>query len=291
VVIKDLTIVAFAEAVAINVGNGNVTVKGCDINANNSYGAFGCNGGNLSAYANNITNVLTAVYGTGCEANLKHNYWGVYNGDPAQFGMDEEPWIDDWNARLGNEVDTYADGYITTGGSVTLGGASLIGGTGTAVIVSHGKSNPPFGNGISQYIYSMCGEYYDFFVRGGSGAWSIVLPVDNNTDCNANVLNKENVYSITDIADCDTTGNPACWDPVPKENISIPGQSLMIAGLTAGGLEGTQYVVGSSDGTDPTVIQLRSLTATSVRNVLPLALLMLALLLGSGGLILARKRR
>jgi hypothetical protein len=188
-------------------------------------------------------------------------------------------------------VESYADANINTGGSVTLDGASLSGGTGTAVIVSHGKNYPPFGNGISQYIYSMCGEYHDFFLRGGTGTWSIVLPVDDNADCNTNVRDQKAVNKITDIADCDTETNPACWDPV-TQNVSILGQSLQISGLAASELEGTQYVVSSSDGTDPTVIQLRSLTASSARNIwLPLGLLLTAVIFGSGGLILARKRR
>jgi hypothetical protein len=51
-----------------------------------------------------------------------------------------------------------------------------------------------------------------------------------------------------------------------------------------------RWAVGNAVG--PTVIQLRSLTASSARNTwLPVALLVIALVLGSGGLILARKRR
>jgi hypothetical protein len=285
VVIRDLAITADEPAVAINVGGGMVTVKGCTIDANAGT-AFGCGGGTLSAYANNFTNVVAATSGTGCTASLKHNYWGTYDGSgPVGLG-------NAWNARLGNMVASYADGYINApGGVVTLNGATMGGGMGTAVIVSHGKNYPPFGNGIAEYIYSMCGEYYDFFVRGGSGNWNLVLPVDNNIACNANVRDLGALYKISNIADCGSATNPACWDRVTT-GVSIVGQSLQVSGLSASELEGTQYVVGSSDGSDPTAIQLRNLTASSTRNVwLPLAFLLIALGFGCGGLILARQRR
>jgi len=137
----------------------------------------------------------------------------------------------------------------------------------------------------------MCGYYFDFFVRGGSGNWNVVMPVDNNPACTANVLNRHAVFKITYIADCAAVGDPACWDAVTV-GVSIIGQTLQVSGIPASELSGTQYVVGSTDCSDPTAIQLRSLTASSARNTgLPITLLLIALVLGSGGLLLAYKRR
>ena len=285
VVIKDFAVIAGGTTAAINVNGGIVTVKGNAIDANSSV-AFNCLGGSLNAYANNLSNLGTAKNGSACTANLAHNWWGTYDGSgPIGLGSD-------WDARLGNLVESYSDGYLSVpGGNVTLGGASMGGGTGTAIIVSHGKDYPPFGNGIAKYINSMCGIYFDFFVRGGSGNWNVVMPVDNNPECTANVLNQHAVFKITNIADCAMLGDPACWDPVTV-GVSIIGQTLQVSGIPAFELSGTQYVVGSTDGSDPTAIRLRSLTASSARNTgLPITLLLIALLLGSGGLLLAYKRR
>ena len=197
VVIKNLAIIADPSFSAIRIDGGNVKVKGNTIDVNNST-AFECGSGILNAYANNLFNVVNGVSGSGCTVNLEHNFWGVYDGS-GPSGLSP----DDWTARLGNVVEAYSDATFTIpGGSVTLNGAALGGGTGTAVIVSHGKNYPPFGNGITPYINSMCGDYYDFFVRGGNGNWYISMPVDDNVPCNTNVLAPQVVFRIDNIDDC-----------------------------------------------------------------------------------------
>jgi hypothetical protein len=277
-----LTINAGAATDLLDVDGGTVTVKGNTLSGGGY--AFDHGGGSISAYANNITGYTNAYTGSGSE-NLRHNWWGNYSTAPA--GLPSA----DWDARLGNLVSQWADGINSASLAMTGGTAQISGGTGTAVIVSHSKNYPPFDNGITQYIYSMCGEYLDFFVRDAAGVWSVAAPVDNNVTCNTNTRDLGRIYRINNVAECSTPDNAACWDRVTS-GVSVNGQLLTVSGLQTSSLSGTQYVVGSSDGTDPTVVQIRSLSASGARNSwLPVGVLALSLVLGGAGFFLARWRR
>jgi hypothetical protein len=85
--------------------------------------------GNNYAYANNITGFTTGVNNTGGSLNAGHNWWGAHDPVPAS--------VNDTNAfdyRLGAAVSSWSD-------AGALGDASLTtaGGSGTPVIVSHGR--------------------------------------------------------------------------------------------------------------------------------------------------------
>ncbi|MFZ0546607.1 MAG: PQQ-dependent sugar dehydrogenase [Candidatus Promineifilaceae bacterium] len=240
------TIASFDVAVAVH-GPGTAVVKGSSFDGNNTI--FEQSDGTLIAYANNIETYTTAVNATGGSRSLAHNWWGTYS-DPAPPGLAAP----DWAARLGAPVVSWADGD----GAAVLGAAQLTGGGGTAVIVNHGRSNWPFGVGITGSVISMCSDYYDFFTVNGSGTWSLEVPVDDDTDCNLNALMALKLYWITDIADCDGPGSTSCWDLIVT-NISAVGQNLVVSGLTVSDLGGTPFVSGASG--IPTAITLRTARA------------------------------
>jgi hypothetical protein len=232
-------------------------------------------GTSVVAYANNISGFANGHTGTGAP-NLRHNYWGTTDPLAAALpGLDATTWA----ARLGVDVEGWADGT----GTATLGGATLSGGTGTGVIVSHGRdlvSDSPFGNGTAGYGDAMCSEYYDFFTVNGGGNWTVTVPVDNNVSCNANTRDMQRLYWIADISQCTPSTNLTCWDLVAGTTTS--GQTLQVAGLTAAQLGGTPFVAGSPQSTDPNLATVRRLTATPASP--PLAGLGVAVVLGVLGL-------
>ncbi len=280
VIIRDLQINAASGQPAISVLAGDAVVKGNTIDAN-TLTAFSYTAGTLHAYANNVTDLGTASDTTSTNVNLKHNWWGDAWTSPTGLVAS------DWAARLGAPMVKWADGV----NSVNLDGATLSGGTGTVAIVSHDRSNPPFGNGITPFQSSMCGPYLDYFLVSGSGSWTVAAPVDDSAACNLNTRDPGVIYMVNTIAECTPSTNTACWDRVTT-GVSVSGQTIYAAGISTAQLGGTQFVVGSTSGSDPTVIQLRSMSATSARNTwLPMILLVSALLLGGSGLYLARKAR
>jgi hypothetical protein len=264
-----------------SIGNGNLTVKGITLTTSST--VFSQTGsGALVAYANNISGYTTAYVGAGTP-NIGHNYWGT--NDPsaaAPSGISPA----DWARRLGASRGGWAEGS----GAATLISATLSGGSGTAVIVSHGRgaANAPFGNGIAPYVNQMCSDFYDFFTIGGSGSWTVQIPVDNTSNCNANTLAFKRAAWITDLTQCTPTTNPACWSAYPAANITTNGQNLLLNGVTTAQLGGTPFVAGSTTGTDPTAVTLEHVIAREegTVNFAP-ALLVLAAALGAG--FLARR--
>ena len=230
-------------AKGIRIVGGAATVKGNGIDGNSTVFEIG-NAGTLLAYANNITAFTNAGLTTAAGTfNARHNWWGAHSTQPT--GVDN----DSWRYRLGALVTTWADGN----GAATLGSAILSGGTGTAVIVSHGRelANAPFGNGAAPWANQTCSDYYDFFTVGGGGEWTVSIPVDDNTDCNANTLNNNRLYWIPAITTCSGNATPSCWG-FPS-TITRSSQNLVASGLTVAMLEGTPFVAGeSSGGADPT---------------------------------------
>ncbi len=263
---------------AINVA-GSLTAKGNTINAAGQTAFTVGASGNLDAYANNVSGLGTALSSAGT-ANLGHNWWGSYASQPTGLSAG------DWAVRLGAPVVSYADGT----NSATLNGATLSNGFGTAVIVSHGRSNPPFGNGITPFINSMCGEYFDFFVRNATGTWTVAQTVDNSAACNLNARDQGLVYHIANIGDCATASDTACWDKVVS-GVSVGGQVIYAAGFSTAQLQGSQFVVGSSTGTDPTAIVLRDLNATPDLTPWPLILAAVVVVAAMLALSLILRRR
>ncbi len=242
----------------IGVGTANALIKGNTIVTNTT--VFSQSDGVLTAYANNITNFTTGVITTGGTYNIRHNWWGKYS-DPAPSGVNAT----DWQARLGAPVDTWADGNNGT----ALGNANLNGGTGTAVIVSHGRiaANAPFGNAIAPYL---CSDYYDFFTANASGTWTVTVPIDNTADCNSQVRDPGKVFWIPY-----PLPDPAHWAPVTT-NIITRSQVIAVVNLAPTDLGGTPFVAGL--GSNPTAITLIDFSAASTSTnyvlliVLPIVL-------------------
>jgi hypothetical protein len=143
---------------------GDVTFRGLTLNGSP---AINNSGGTVTAYANNIIGGITAGSGS-----YSHNWWGSYTVQPSGVSND------DWGKRLGAAVEGYGIG--------SLGLASVTGGTGTAVVVSHGRghTNAPFGHATAEDGNTQCSDYYDFFVASGSGGnWLVSVPIDNRPSC------------------------------------------------------------------------------------------------------------
>lgn len=271
----------------VTIGAGNVTLKG--LNLTNAPTVFNRTGvGTLTAYANNITAFTIAYTGAGTPA-IGHNFWGT--SDPlavAPSGIS----VGEWAKRLGAPRVTWAEGV----GSAMLITASLSGGTGTAVIVSHGRglANAPFGNGLTPYANQMCSDYYDVFTIGGSGTWTGQVPVDNTANCNTNTLNARKIFWITStLSACSPASSTGCWGLVPTTSltVNISGQNLVISGLTVAQLGGTAFVAGDPSGNDPTAVTLRGFSGTSASPDLGRLVLLFGLSAGSLGLLIGRLRR
>jgi len=269
----------------------SATVRGNTFSNNTSYG-FTHGSGTLAAYANNLTGNNSngyQAYVTTAAAAAK-NWWGSHSDSsvgPTSNGTTS--YAAGWSARLGADVSSWAAGS----GSATLGNAALSGGTGDGVIISFGRgsANAPFDNGVPPYVNRVCSDYYDFYgVTSGSG-WTVQLPIDNSTDCIANVLNYELAYVIGGVGDCTTSNNTACWDKIDEAgapNIVVSGNNLLITGVD---LAGTHIVAGDSSGNDPTAITLTGISAAANGAFLPVLVVGLALVVSLGAVIVVRKRR
>ncbi len=212
-------------------GSGTAVIKGNDLSGNDTL--FAQSSGTLIAYANNADKFDTVLDSADGTANLRHNWWGRYDG-AVPAGLDAAAWA----ARLGAPIQNWAEGS----NSATLGGAQLSGGSGTAVIISHGRTNAPFGQPIAADVADLCSDYYDFFIVGGSGTWQVAVPVDDNPDCNQRVRDEMRLYWIENIADCATPGSSICWDL--RTAVTISGQNLVTTGLSVADLGGTPFVAG-----------------------------------------------
>jgi len=243
-----------ASGTALAVSTGAVVVKGMNISTSDT--AFNMTSGTLTLYANNVTSYSTAVIAIGGTLNARHNWWGESSRDPsasAPSGLDSTA----WSYRLGSAVSSWADGA----GSATLDAASLSSessSTDTTVIVSFGRATnadeAPFGNGVIGNVNQTCSDFYDYFVEvGATGTWALNLPVDNVFSCNY-TRDNDRLFTINDLSQCSPADNPQCWQQVT--GVSHSGQIFTLTGLTSSALDGTHFVAGDTDGTDPTVLDL-----------------------------------
>jgi len=186
--------------------------------------------------------------------NTRHNWWGTYT--PQHSGVAD----DSWAYRLGSAVGTWGEG--------SLGGATLTaaGGSGTGIIVSHGRglANVPFGKGVDPYASAMCSDYYDFFVLSASGNWTVSIPVDAGVSCD-NTVATNALYQFAlsgTMPDAACIGG-ACWN-VPA-GVSATGRQLEATVDAAAMLLGTPFVAGDDTplSNDPTAVSLSSISATT----------------------------
>ena len=247
----------------------------------------------FKAYANNILTYTTAFTGSVAPVPaIGHNYWGTNN--PTGTAPTDMPG-GEWPKRLGAPVSSWADGAAGPTGAV-LGSASLKDGTsGTVVVVSHGRgslSNVPFGNGSTPYAVQTCSDYYDFFTVGGTGTFTAIVPVDNNTNCNNNTLALKKVFWVTSLAACSSsTPKSQCWNLI-SSGTSVVTQTIQISGLTNTDLGGTPIVAGDPAGLDPTAVTLVNFRAVETvdAGMGGLALLAVMVLLSFGALLWTRRR-
>jgi hypothetical protein len=286
-----------ANTTGLEITGGNVTFAGNNVTVGTT--AIAQSNGTLLAYANNFTGYTTPLSRTSSSTtNVAHNWWGDYDTQPGGVSTT------DWQARLGAPLVVLGDNVVWATGSnaATLDGATLSGDTGsgdtgTAVIVNHGHSysDAPFGN-IAPGI-DPCSNYYDFFTVNGSGTWNVSVPVDNSPECAAQTLDPGKIFWIppgTDYAaDCiapnDT--NPTCWDLITPTLVITGGQMITVANLSADDLGGTQFVAGSTTGTDPTAVAIVGFAATTDRSAAPAGIILAGVMIATAGLVFVARRR
>lgn len=271
---------------------GTLLARGNTFNNNTGYGLEIASGGNATAYANSFS----GNYGGGYQAYVQDiddaakNWWGSYsdsNVGPTTDGSTS--YADGWDRRLGAAVLSWAAGAD----NVALGDAQLNrtgGSTADGVIISFGRSsaNAPFGNGVPPYVNLACSPFYDFYALGSPTNWRVSLPIDNTPDCNSNVLAYEIAYTITDIADCTTANNTACWDPISPDDVLVNSNTLLIDNLD---LSGTHTVAGdSSGGLDPTAVNLLDVNIAQNQPIQLVGFAIILLGLAFTGIIVWRRK-
>jgi len=274
------------------VGPGAVTVKGLTLSCQGDCAgasAFSQSGGALLAYANNITGFGSGYNGSAGTANLRHNWWGAA-ATGGSVGQD-----DAFAFRLGAAVAGWSEsGALGDSGNGRDAAIAAVDGTGTGVIVSHGRgtAQAPFGKVSGDA--APCSDYYDFFVLGGStgSTWDVTLPVDDTAGCNANTAggtpatNKLFLFALTVEGAPDTTcvPGPACWNlyagTISRDG-AAPPFALTAESVSLVMLGSTPAVAGDENGYDPNLITLRRFDAggsSSWWPALALGLLVLAVL-------------
>lgn len=194
-------------------------------------------GGQLIAYGNNIEN-FQSFSGDGT-VDLRYNYWGNHLQKPARLSDR------DWSFRLGAPVEAFQDGSQ----DVRLKQARVSGANGRLSVVDHGRpaiaSAAPFGAAVTGNLPNLCSNFYDMFVRDGSGAYQVELTADDDARCQTVVDNKE-VYYMTDINRC---ASGPCWQRFPSDRIEVQGKKLILQGLNSAELSGTPFVIGDPGAT------------------------------------------
>ena len=252
ILVKNNTVTGFNQAIDLN-GLANVIMKGNTFTDNTT--TIQQTDGEMEAYANNIADYSIAysqsISGT---ANLNNNFWGIANGEtpPAGSGVPQPA----WDARLAANVVEWSD-LSSRLGRTKLGDASLLGSnsSGVPVIVSYGRSltNAPFDTPLNSSTTSMCSDYYEYFVRGEpteGTTWTIELPVDNNSECLADVFNQQRLMEVASTADCTSPGNAACWDLA--SGVATQPQTFRLVDLTLEELTRGTYAADSTENLFPT---------------------------------------
>lgn len=219
-----------------------VTVRGLNLTHTAPFA-----GANITAYANNLVNADDFTAGS-----VAFNWWGGFEPGDQPAGVSAP----DWDKRLGAAVIAYGVG--------SLGNASVTGGTGTAVIVSHGRGheNAPFGQATVEDGNTQCSDYYDVFVQAGSGTWQVSIPIDMGTGCDS--VYQARLIAMLNMAPECTDGSPpgGCWDSALDYGTSITQVSdsnsrrLRVNGLPTLALQGTPFVSGNQDDLGPTTVAL-----------------------------------
>jgi CSLREA domain-containing protein len=244
--IRKNTIYSHGSGAALTLQGVEVVVAGNTIENNPLVFRLGT--GKLNAYANNITNFVTALSREGGTFNGQHNWWGRASG-PAPDGLE----IDIWVQRLYAPVIEWAAGL----GETTLGEASLNGGSGVSVIVSHPRNtfDSPYAEETdTQQLSSLtCSPFYDFFVVEGSGLWTVQVPVDDTPEC-ATVLDKRQISWYAEPERCFEISSQECWELVPPEMIvAVEDRRVVISDLDTEELATSIIVAG--DFTTPFLFQ------------------------------------
>ncbi|WP_420632226.1 DUF7594 domain-containing protein [Candidatus Leptofilum sp.] len=260
VLIKNTVITGFNEAVSIT-GGSTVTVKGSTLDGNTT--ALVQSAGTLEAYANNVSNFSTAFSSSGGTANLNNNFWGTALGStPA--GLPQSA----WDARLGAEVVEWID-VSSRVGRAKLGDAELESSdnSGTAVLVSYGRSgsNAPFNEPLTGGV--LCSDYYEVFTRGtptGGATWTLNIPVDDNAACNADVLAQQALLQVGNIADCP---GASCWDAAAS--VTTNGQTLQISGLSTAALTRGTFAADVTGNITPTATPTPGPSPTPTNTPIP----------------------
>jgi hypothetical protein len=252
----------------LEVASGTLVVRGSTF-AQNQTAMLGT-GGNLYAFANNVTTNIAANAATGIGAsdNVRCNYWGSSTIDHA--GQYAE--------RLGAQVVSYIEGATPS-----LGQASLASNGGTQVLINLGRSTsqPPFNNGTVDGLGALVS---DFFAACGTRGSTVPGAITINGDNVTPGARGFGLFSIEVAADCSPADNAACWD-YQNVKCTTAGCSL-VDGVANGG----HFVAGNQQ--DPTVISLKDASANSMQNTwLPLMLLLMAVLLGAGSLWALKRQR
>ncbi|GAB4494844.1 MAG: hypothetical protein OHK0052_00840 [Anaerolineales bacterium] len=275
------TLIGNGSAPVITITGGSVTVRGLTLDGNGQPAIHRVDG-NVMAYANNLINTGNAGIarirgGSGTTAgstNAAHNWWGTYTTKPSGISAA------DWQQRLGAPITGWGQG--------TLGGAAISGGSGSGVIVSHGRgvSNAPFGQAISPAGDTQCSPYYDFFVTtGSSGTWQVTIPIDADAACDSVYTNLQMFVFDLSAPACMSSGTPnsACWDllSAPAETIVQAGRGLRWTTASVEELGGTPLVAANPAGEDPTAIELLRLESAHTTWAAAVLALTLALLLSA----------
>jgi hypothetical protein len=125
-----------------------------------------------------------------------------------------------------------------------------------AVIVSHGRelANAPFGVGDTPAAET-CSDYYDFFTVGGSGTWTVKVPVDANSACDT-TFDNHRLFWATDITQCAEADNTDCYDLISGVTQEAGSPRRLTVDVSTSYLYGTPFTAGRQDGGDPTAVTL-----------------------------------
>jgi len=283
-IIRNSTVTNSPIAFQIEGPDASLTAKGNMIAGNTNI--FDLANGDLTAYANNITNFtdggLNSASGT---FNARHNWWGDYTIQPT--GVDNASWA----YLLGAPVSTWVDGTTSVAlADGTAGADATFSGAGTLVIVNHGAGlvNAPFGKGIAADtgVYQ-CADFYDFFAIGSSGSYDVAIPV--NSGCTSALIDAKLFQFTLDgsgIPDLTCTPDTACWNSITATRTG----DILTANVAAGDVLGTPFTAPSYNNNDPTAVSLREFkTSGSQISILAIVLGMGTVLI-TGLVVLQRKR-
>lgn len=247
------------------------------------------------AYANNVMSYTEGISGTVRNADyFRHNWWGE-GATALTVGN-----ADAFDYRLGAPmVDWSNQGTLADTGNARLAMITPQAGTGRGVIVTHGRGTDavPFDKELYPTI---CSDYYDFFVFGGSAGstWDVTVPVDSTAGCEMNtaggtaLTNQLLMFVLTgsNAPDTSCTVIPnTCWPlyPTITRTGSSGSYALTAENVAVNELGATPFSTGDDGG--PTAINLVNVSLSSTTYLIVL-LGLLGLFLTSSALIFRKSR-